>query len=69
MASPEKFKTCHFNLHLINFHSFRQNNQGKKTLFLGLPWAREKNGTLKPIKDIKTDNYTMHKIESTDSKL
>ena len=42
MASLWKFKTGHFNLLLINFHLFKQNNQAKKTLFLGLPLAREK---------------------------
>ena len=75
MASLWKFKTCHFNLLLINFHLFKQNNQAKKTLFLGLPWAREKKWDIifsfvmeNLTHELVTCNYTMNKIESTDSK-
>ena len=35
-------KRGHFNLHLINSHLFKQTNQAKKILLLGLPRAREK---------------------------
>ena len=47
-------------------------NQAKKNTFLELPWAREKKWVIISLCDGKpkarTNNFTMNKMESRDSK-